>query len=507
MTFNHWYEIEGGYDYGYVEASSNGGSTWSELGKFSHNSNGKQWTPVFYDLDAWKGNEVQFRFRLTSDNSVVKTGWYIDDFRIIGVAPRTVTEDTAVEPQSDKPKPVYDSPWYKISRTDKYEFNQRSQQQTEAVKPGTGEVTPQSLPASATVTVLETGRSVRTDPATGKYSFSHVAGDYTLKAEAYGYYPRTEAVTITDGGSAKANFNLQAIPQGQVKGIVTDERTGEPISGAAVVVLEDARVGDVRTGEDGSFTLDVLEGAYTLSITAADYYGQTVEITVPGNGTAEVNAALKPFIGFPGEIAYDDGSPENARAFVAAGNAWAVRMTPEHEVAQLTGASLRFWNTEWPQPGGTAFQYAVYDASGGNGAPGRLLAGPFDGTALRNNQWTAVEFPEPVVVEGDFYIVYVQTEAGNNAPGLATDETGVNAARSWQRVSGVWSQAPAEEGNYMIRAVVRYPVNAPVITSPVDKTYTNEKIVTITGTSPASGAEIRIYNGEETLGTAQVENG
>ncbi|MGY5343324.1 S8 family serine peptidase [Paenibacillus glucanolyticus] len=507
LTFNHWYEIEGGYDYGYVEASSDGGNTWSELGKFSHNTNGKQWTPVFYDLDAWKGNEVQFRFRLTSDNSVVKTGWYIDDFRILGVAPGAVTKDTAEVLHSDKPKPAYDNPWYKISRTDKYEFNQSKQPQPEAGKPGTGEVAPQSLPASATVTVLETGRSVKTDPATGKYSFSHVAGDYTLKAEAYGYYPRTEVVTITDGGSAKANFNLEAIPHGQIEGVVTDERTGEPVSGASIAVLEDPRVGDVRTGEDGRFTLDVLEGTYTLSILAADYYGETVEITVPGNGTAEANVTLKPFIGFPGEIAYDDGIPENARAFVAAGNAWAVRMTPQHEAAQLTGASLRFWNTEWPQPGGTAFQYAVYDVSGENGAPGRLLAGPFDGTALRNDQWTTVEFPEPVVVQGDFYIVYVQTEAGNNAPGLATDESGENALRSWQRVSGAWSQAPAEEGNYMIRAVVRYPVNAPIITSPVNHAYTNEQTVTLTGTSPASGAEIRIYNGEEAAGTTVVENG
>ena len=68
-------------------------------------------------------------------------------------------------------------------------------------------------------------------------------------------------------------------------------------------------------------------------------------MTVPGNGTVESNIALKPFIGFPGEIAYDDGTAENARAFNAADNAWAVRMTPALETAQVTGASFRFWNT------------------------------------------------------------------------------------------------------------------------------------------------------------------
>ncbi|KAF4326238.1 hypothetical protein G195_000351 [Phytophthora kernoviae 00238/432] len=275
LTFNHWYEIESGYDYGYVEATKDGGNTWSELGKFSHSSNGKQWTPVFYDLAALKGNEVQFRFRLTSDSSVVKQGWYIDDFRILGIAAETVTKDTAVVLSSDKPKPEYDNPWYKVSSTDKAEFNKTKQEQPEVQKPGTGSVTPQSLPASATVTVLETGRSVKTDPTTGKYSFTHVAGDYTLKAEAYGYYPQTKTVTITDGSGATANFNLETIPQGKIEGTVSDERTGKPLAGASVLVLEDAQVGAVRTGTDGKFILDVLEGSYTLSIIATDYYSKT----------------------------------------------------------------------------------------------------------------------------------------------------------------------------------------------------------------------------------------
>lgn len=508
LTFNHWYEIEGGYDYGYVEATADGGATWTELGKFSHSTNGKQWTPVFYNLGAFAGHEVQFRFRLTSDNSVVKTGWYIDDFRILALGAQNVTADDIV-PSSDKPKPVYDNPWFKVTSTDKFEFNRNGQtgERPEADADAAAPVTPQSLPASATVTVLETGRSVKTDPATGKYSFTHVAGEYTLQAEAYGFYPRTQAVTITDGSGAKANFNLEAIPVGQIEGIVTDERTGEPVSGATVLVQEDARVPAVQTGEDGRFALEVLEGDYTLSVRAADYYGDTISIKVPGNGTAQANFALKPFVGFPGEIAYDDGTTENARAFVSAGNAWAVRMTPEQDSSQLTGVSLRFWNTAWPQPGGTAFQYAVYDATGADGAPGRLLAGPFDAEALRNDQWTTLSLPEPVVVEGDFYVVYEQTAAGTNAPGLATDENGTNAGRSWQRVNGAWSTSPAEEGNYMIRAVVRYPVNAPVITSPANGSYTKDSTVLVSGTSPASGAEIRIYNGDESIGTAAIENG
>ncbi|MEC0211577.1 S8 family serine peptidase [Paenibacillus ehimensis] len=498
LAFQHWFEIESGYDYGYVEISTNGGDTWSELGKFSHNTSGKQWSPVYYNLDKYTGKEVQIRFRLKSDNTVSKAGWYIDNFQVLNVTTAVETENTAPELNLQKPKPVYDNPLYKISRTEKSEF-----------KPvvNNDSVGTESLPASATVTVLETGRSVKTDASTGRYSLTHVAGNFTLKAEAYGYYPRTQSVTITDGTDVKANFNLEAIPHGQINGTVTDERTGQPVAGAVVVLLEDARVAPVTTNVYGAFNLDVMEGSYTLSVTAKDYYGKTAKITVTPNGTVELPVALKPFIGFPGEIAYDDGTPENARAFNAANNAWAVRMTPESGSAQVTGVSFRFWNTEWPRPGGTAFQYAIYDASGDGGAPGRQLAGPFDGTALRNNQWTTLDLAEPVTVQGDFYVVYIQTVANPNSPGLATDESGKNALRSWQRVGGVWSASPKEEGNYMIRAVVRYPVNAPVITAPADDIYTKQPTIAVTGTSPANGATIRLYNGTEVAGTATVQNG
>ncbi|WKL01639.1 hypothetical protein Q0F98_34895 [Paenibacillus amylolyticus] len=123
-----------------------------------------------------------------------------------------------------------------------------------------------------------------------------------------------------------------------------------------------------------------------------------------------------------------------------------------------------------------------------------------------NDQWTTVEFPEPVIVTGDFYIVYVQSVAGTGAPGLATDENGTNAGRSWQRVGGAWSTSPAEEGNYMIRAVVRYPVNAPVLTALRTRIRISQPSP-CRGTSPASGAQIKFYNGKDLAGTTTVANG
>ncbi|RHW43527.1 PKD domain-containing protein [Neobacillus notoginsengisoli] len=499
LAFAHWYELETNYDKGFVEISKDGGATWTQLGLFSHSTNGKNWSTVSYDLASYAGEQVQVRFRVTSDGSVVKLGWYIDNFAVLATpAPQKL--DKAVErdvQEMVKPKAVYTEPAVKLSRTEKDKMPKQTH----------GGVELQSLPANATVTVLETGRSTRTNPSNGQFNMIHVAGDYTLRAEAYGFYPQTRSITVVDGQDTPANFTLEPIPHGTITGVVTDERSHAPIAGATVMVLEDAKITPVITDENGAFSLEVLEGTYTLAVSADQYYNKNSTVTVKGNGSVEANVALKPFIGFEGTIGYDDGTAENARAWNAAGNAWAVKMTPENGAAQVTGAMFRFWDTEWPVPGGTAFQYAIYDATGAGGTPGRLLAGPLNGTAKRDGTWTSVSFQEPVMVEGDFYVVYIQTFANPNTPGLATDENGKNALRSWQRISGAWSQSPAAEGNYMIRAVVQYPVTAPVITSPADGSFTKDEKVTVTGTSQANGATVKLYNGTEEAGTGTVENG
>ena len=52
------------------------------------------------------------------------------------------------------------------------------------------------------------------------------------------------------------------------------------------------------------------------------------------------------------------------------------------------------------------------------------LAGPIAGTAKRDGTWTSVDLRDHnIVVDGDFYMVYIQTKANPNAPGLATDES------------------------------------------------------------------------------------
>jgi subtilisin family serine protease len=92
----------GCWDGGVLDVTNNGGSTWTRLeaqlltdpydGPFGTNNplvgqNGwcgdpQNWLNSIVDVGAWAGQTVQFRWRLVSDTSVGREGWYIDDVRI-----------------------------------------------------------------------------------------------------------------------------------------------------------------------------------------------------------------------------------------------------------------------------------------------------------------------------------------------------------------------------------------------------------------------------------------
>ncbi|MCK4548176.1 MAG: immune inhibitor A [Candidatus Eisenbacteria sp.] len=99
LTFMHKYEIETGYDYGYVELSVDGGA-WTQLGS---RISGFQtsWVEATRSLTAGCGHtDVAFRFRLESDTYVTEDGWYIDD----------VTVSVAGTPNTPPSEPVLARP-------------------------------------------------------------------------------------------------------------------------------------------------------------------------------------------------------------------------------------------------------------------------------------------------------------------------------------------------------------------------------------------------------------
>ncbi|MCX8173684.1 MAG: M14 family zinc carboxypeptidase [Thermoplasmata archaeon] len=91
FSFWHRRNLENGYDYGYVEVSTDG-STWQTLAKYTGNLT--SWTMASFDLSGYAGLSIKLRFRLYSDYSVNYDGWYIDDISITAI---TLSGETYLE--------------------------------------------------------------------------------------------------------------------------------------------------------------------------------------------------------------------------------------------------------------------------------------------------------------------------------------------------------------------------------------------------------------------------
>ncbi|KON88130.1 peptidase S8 [Sporosarcina globispora] len=506
LQFKQWYELEQhldkGYDFGHVFVSTDM-ENWTQKLRISGKSN--SWIDGEVDLSEYAGQRIYVAFNVTSDFLFNYQGWYLDDVRLsnqpiqasnksaLGVVKDQNQKDSKTMPDKEKVDPSKITPV-------KEELSKVNLEQ---------ESSPSLLPLGAEVSVLESGRSTFTNQENGSYKLNHATGTFTVQAEAYGHRSASQSVAIPANGEVTANFVLEEIPKGTISGVVTNEVTGEPVSNATLLLMEDAAVQPVQTNKNGQYSITAYEGSYTLKVTSPSFYSKDYTITV-NEGSVEQNVQLKPFIGYPGEIGYDDGTAENAHAFNGAGNGWAVKMSlaKGETSAMVTGGLFRFWDTAWPEPGGTDFQVAVYDASGVDGGPGKKLAGPFNATALRNGEWTHVDLStKGIMVNGDFYMVYIQSADSPYAPGLANDEDGENFGRSWMLFGGKFTPTPEEEGNYMIRATVNYEVKAPVITSPADGFFTNRGSVIVEGNS-APTTTVKIYkNGEESTSVSTTENG
>jgi len=82
LSFWHRYATEAGYDFCYVEVSSDNGTTWQTV--TSYNGTLATWTQQTFDITSYanSSSQLRIRFRLQTDASVVADGWYVDDIKI-----------------------------------------------------------------------------------------------------------------------------------------------------------------------------------------------------------------------------------------------------------------------------------------------------------------------------------------------------------------------------------------------------------------------------------------
>ena len=85
-------------------------------------------------------------------------------------------------------------------------------------------------------------------------------------------------------------FRYETVPNGHVHGTVTDLNDGLPISGATVRASPGGR--SATTGADGTYSLRLRPGSYSLSISATNYVGQTSQLVLADGDDTTVDAAL-----------------------------------------------------------------------------------------------------------------------------------------------------------------------------------------------------------------------
>jgi subtilisin family serine protease/bacillopeptidase F (M6 metalloprotease family) len=373
LFFDYWIDSESvSFDYGYVEISEDDGATWT---KVTENIAGhiRKWEKKEVNLADYSGKTIQIRFCFDSDGAFHYEGWYLDNVLVSGVdttaaanisivEPVAVSAETKEEVKEDKPfqEGTVETPKFSFrkDKTNDYEIIADDLVEKEATS---------GIPADAVVTVLETGCSVRTDPATGEFSMRHIANEseeeyWTLRAEAYGYYPREVKVHLEKGGETNEIIFLETIPRGTIKGKVFDSYYKTAIANAEIKVKEDPRIAPVMTDEEGEFTLEgVLEGSCTLKIAADWFYERgEIEVTVVGNQINEVEIPLKRSLSYEDVIIYDQGQAKNSVVMDNVNDGTAVRFTPPH-YGKVEGAYVYFRGWEFPIPGGDEIGIAIFD--------------------------------------------------------------------------------------------------------------------------------------------------
>jgi hypothetical protein len=104
LTFDAKYGAEAGYDYGYVQISTDGGKTYTSIagdkttdGPLGAALNGTTtgFEPHTFDLSAYAGKSVLLSFRYVSDGGVNEGGLLVDDIKVGGT---TISDGSSLAP-------------------------------------------------------------------------------------------------------------------------------------------------------------------------------------------------------------------------------------------------------------------------------------------------------------------------------------------------------------------------------------------------------------------------
>ncbi|MCX8128837.1 MAG: immune inhibitor A [Clostridia bacterium] len=93
LDFWTWFFIEEGYDYAYIDVSTNNGINWTNLKTYNGSSNG--WINEKIDLSPYSGKQVKIRFMCTTDGGYLEKGIYLDSIKVVTSDGNVIFQDNA----------------------------------------------------------------------------------------------------------------------------------------------------------------------------------------------------------------------------------------------------------------------------------------------------------------------------------------------------------------------------------------------------------------------------
>ncbi|WP_323703756.1 immune inhibitor A domain-containing protein [Mammaliicoccus sp. Dog046] len=133
LNFKTWYDIEPGYDYGYVQVSTDDGQNWENVegnitnnddpdGSGQNQGNGidgksNKYVDAKFDLSKYDGKKVKLRFSYITDKYETYPGWFIDQIKVTSNDGKEILSDDA---ESDS---KFDLQGFKQSDGNRYDEN------------------------------------------------------------------------------------------------------------------------------------------------------------------------------------------------------------------------------------------------------------------------------------------------------------------------------------------------------------------------------------------------
>ncbi|WP_179115686.1 S8 family serine peptidase [Bacillus sonorensis] len=265
LRFKAWYELEDDKDFAYLMIRPYEPDPKWEIVK-TYTGSSSKWIDEEIPLTGYKyrTSSIEIKWRVVSNGTVQKDGFYLDDVELY-------------------------HPFGGLGLNSKMaKQNQPKPNDSQTGLP----------PVQAKVSIAETEKSTYSDPETGKFALKHTGGEYTLKAEAYGYKTVTKKVELGWGkDTILENLMLEEAKEGVLSGTIKDAVTGKPVENATLYLIEDASVTPAVTNGKGEYNLNAYQGAYTIRVLAEGY--SPYEFTINLGENTRKNIKLKPLNKLP----------------------------------------------------------------------------------------------------------------------------------------------------------------------------------------------------------------